>query len=259
MTRPDGRIEAGQRLSQAISARAWNRAQQAADLVLGGMPGPGGPIGNTLRPYTPILVCNRTTGTADRWGCLSIDGLQVLPSGPTGAATATFEDTPILRGGLPTAGQPFVVPVEPIAPSGIGFAAVDGVVPVKIEVVSADHDFATAKDGTLGELKSASSGEAEILWKEAGTGTGKWALVRFGAGVAGGSKLGKFTGTWSKGATASVTEWKGDGSAAVSGPSGPVKFSVVNRWQTVTGPTGGAWCLQNLVDQTWTLAATECV
>lgn len=35
MARPDGRIEKGQRLSSAISARAWNRAQEAADRVLG--------------------------------------------------------------------------------------------------------------------------------------------------------------------------------------------------------------------------------
>jgi hypothetical protein len=33
--RNDGRIEPGQRLSTAISARAWNRAQDAADIVLG--------------------------------------------------------------------------------------------------------------------------------------------------------------------------------------------------------------------------------
>lgn len=35
MARPDGRIEAGQPLRGAISARAWNRAQDAADAVLG--------------------------------------------------------------------------------------------------------------------------------------------------------------------------------------------------------------------------------
>jgi hypothetical protein len=49
MAKPDGRIEKGQRLSTAISARAWNRAQDAADIVLGVRPGfsaesvPGGP------------------------------------------------------------------------------------------------------------------------------------------------------------------------------------------------------------------------
>lgn len=39
MPRPDGRIEKGQRLNTAISARAWNRAQDAADHVLGVRPG----------------------------------------------------------------------------------------------------------------------------------------------------------------------------------------------------------------------------
>jgi len=34
--RPDGRIDPGQKLATAISARAWNRAQDAADIVLGG-------------------------------------------------------------------------------------------------------------------------------------------------------------------------------------------------------------------------------
>ena len=39
MARPDGRIEKGQRIRSAISARAWNRAQDAADVVLGVRPG----------------------------------------------------------------------------------------------------------------------------------------------------------------------------------------------------------------------------
>lgn len=35
MPKPDGRIEKGQRLATAISARAWNRAQDAADRIFG--------------------------------------------------------------------------------------------------------------------------------------------------------------------------------------------------------------------------------
>jgi hypothetical protein len=35
MPRPDGRVRPGQKLDTAFSARAWNRAQDAADLVLG--------------------------------------------------------------------------------------------------------------------------------------------------------------------------------------------------------------------------------
>jgi hypothetical protein len=39
MPRQDGRIEPGQKLSKAISARAWNRAQEAADIVMGSRQG----------------------------------------------------------------------------------------------------------------------------------------------------------------------------------------------------------------------------
>jgi hypothetical protein len=39
MPRKDGRIEPGQSLASAVSARAWNRAQDAADIVLGQRPG----------------------------------------------------------------------------------------------------------------------------------------------------------------------------------------------------------------------------
>lgn len=60
MAKPDGRIEKGQRLSTAISARAWNRAQDAADIVLGVRPGmtagdAGGPphyLGKTSAAWT---------------------------------------------------------------------------------------------------------------------------------------------------------------------------------------------------------------
>jgi transcription elongation factor len=44
-TRRDGRIEPGQPLKTAISAAAWNRAQDAADVVLGQRPGVTAPPG----------------------------------------------------------------------------------------------------------------------------------------------------------------------------------------------------------------------
>jgi hypothetical protein len=74
--RPDGRIEQGQRLSTAISARAWNRAQDAADIVLGERTGFGaeGRVVNGLPQLTAtfnrrgfygeavrVSVCNNTS------------------------------------------------------------------------------------------------------------------------------------------------------------------------------------------------------
>jgi len=254
----EGRIQPGPVRGQ-LSARAWNRAQDAADIVLGqrsdGMA--AGPSDGP-KPYTPILAKNNTTGTVNRWGVLSVAGVVFTPSGATGNATQQFQDQPVLSGGLPTGGSSFVVAVEPIAAGKIGRVAVAGVVQAKINVVAESDTFATAKDGDLTQLTSSSSGEATILWKESGTGAGKWALVRFGAAGAAGIRLGKVTGTWSKGATASVTQWKGDGSAAVSGPSGPVTFTAINRAQTVTGPTGGFWVGCESIDGTWHLEWSEC-
>ena len=253
-----GRIEKGPIRGQ-ISARAWNRAQDAADKVLG-QGADGVADGPSAGPpaYTGILAQNSTTGTVNRWGVLSVAGVVFTPSGATGNATQQFQDQPVLSGGLPTGGAAFVVAVEPIAAGKIGRVAVAGVVQAKVNVVSESDTFATAKDGDLTQLTSSSSGEATILWKESGTGSGKWALVRFGAAGAAGIRLGKVSGTWSKGATASVTQWKGDGSAAVSGPSGPLTFSAINRAQTVTGPTGGYWVGCESIDGTWHLEWSEC-
>lgn len=164
----------------------------------------------------------------------------------------------MLSGGLPTGGSAFVVAVEPIAAGKIGRVAVAGVVQAKINITDAGHGFATAKDGDLTQLSSAASGEVQILWKESGTGASKWAIVRFGGAAGAAIRLGKVTGTWSKNATASVTQWKGDGSAAVSGPSGPLTFSAINRAQTVTGPTGGYWVGCESIDGTWHLEWAEC-
>jgi len=254
----DGRVTPGP-INGQLSARALNRAQEAANIVLGQRPngtadGPG--FGPT--PYTPILAKNATSSTVNRWGVMSVAGVVFTPSGATGNATQQFQDQPVLSGGLPTGGSAFVVAVEPIAAGKIGRVAVAGVVQAKINVVSESDTFATAKDGDLTQLTSSSSGEATILWKESGTGAGKWALVRFGAAGAAGIRLGKVTGTWSKGATASVTQWKGDGSAAVSGPSGPATFTAINRAQTVTGPSGGYWVGCESIDGTWHLEWSEC-
>jgi len=253
-----GRIEKGPIRGQ-ISARAWNRAQDAADKVLG-QGADGVADGPSAGPpaYTGILAQNSTTGTVNRWGVLSVAGVVFTPSGATGNATQQFQDQPVLSGGLPTGGQSFVVAVEPIAAGKIGRVAVAGVVQAKINVVSESDTFATAKDGDLTQLTSSSSGEATILWKESGTGAGKWALVRFGAAGAAGIRLGKVTGTWTKASGAIVTHWKGDGSSAVTGTSGPATFYAINRAQTVTGPTGGFWVGCELIDGTWHLEWAEC-
>jgi hypothetical protein len=240
-----------------ISARAWNRAQDAADIVLGDRysQAGGGPMAGPSS-YTPILAKNGTTGTVNRWGVLSVAGVVFTPSGATGNATQQFQDQPVLSGGLPTGGSAFVVAVEPIAAGKIGRVAVAGVVQAKVDIVSSSHTHVKAKDGDLTQLITAGNGDAEILWKESGTGTGKWAIIRFAGGGGNGDaiRLGKVTGTWTKGATASVQQYLGDGSF-VTGST----FVAINRAQTVTGPTGGYWVGCESIDGTWHLEWAECV
>ena len=174
MPRPDGRIEPGQPLRGAISARAWNRAQDAADLVLGASTGtsvtPGSPV---LKPYT-WAYCKPSV-TVARWGVLAITGVAITPTSSSGGATASFEEMPVLQGGTPSATTTaWCVAVEPIESGKIGRVAVGGVVQCKASIGNSAHKFVRAKASTT-ELESAWSGEGLILWQGSG-----WALVRLG-------------------------------------------------------------------------------
>ena len=198
MPRPDGRIESGQPLRGAISARAWNRAQDAADLVLGAYAGteggaPGSPV---LKPYT-WAYCKPSV-TVARWGVLAITGVAITPTSSSGGATASFEEMPVLTGDTPSATTTaWCVAVEPIESGKVGRVAVGGVVQLK-----------------AADLGKASG--AHVLWKDS-----TWALIRIQAGVV----RGTFTGTWTKGSTKTVTD------AVVSGAT----YTAKNYIATLSG------------------------
>ena len=175
MARPDGRLEPGQPLGGAISARAWNRAQDAADLVLGAYAGTegGAPGSQVLTPYTWVYC--QPSVTVARWGVLAITGMAITPTSSEGGATASFEEMPVLTGGTPSATTTaWCVAVEPIESGKIGKVAVGGVVQCKASIGNSAHRFVRAKSSTA-ELESAWSGEGLILWRGNG-----WALVRLG-------------------------------------------------------------------------------
>ena len=204
-----GRIEPGPLRGQ-ISARAWNRAQDAADIVLGQRSdGTAAGPSDASPAYTGILAKNDTATVVNRWGVLSVAGVVFTPSGATGNATQQFQDQPVLSGGLPTGGSAFVVAVEPIAAGKIGRVAVAGVVQAKINITDAGHGFAKAKDGDLTQLSSADAGDAKILWKEGSTGPAKWAIVRFGGAGGGSIRLAKTSSDWAKGSSMSLAVYGG--------------------------------------------------
>lgn len=179
MRRNDGRIEPGQPLRGAISAKAWNRAQDAADVVLGQRPSVF--AGGVRGPEPPHNACPCMPSVAvDRWAVLEITGLNVLPSGPTGPGNGQFESLPVLTADTPTAEtQSIAIALEPIAVDTVGRVAVAGVVPVKLEIVDTAHKFARCKASTS-EMVTDWGGPAIILWKEDAAGSDKWGLVRIG-------------------------------------------------------------------------------
>ncbi|MEB3209523.1 MAG: hypothetical protein VKK63_11510 [Synechococcus sp.] len=222
MAKPDGRIEKGQRLSTAISARAWNRAQDAADIVLGVRPGvTADGLRGYERPYTWIYVYNNT-GHPDydipRWGPVWLDEEQRdnfyntnVNDSPENEAF--FQDVPVLAGVPPTAffgpdyNKPPVlwgIAVEPIAHSTIGRVAISGVVQCRLNVTS-DSDtrvFLTASSKS--EVSTGKNGDAVILHKDLGTGAGKWGLIRLGDRHA--FRRAKITSQWNYGYSKQLTD-----------------------------------------------------
>jgi hypothetical protein len=255
---------------KGLSSRAWNRMLDTVN--------PGASINNPEafepRPINfSIIGFNPATGTAPgtavpQWGCVCITGVRPAPSGTaTGTALQQFERQPAIVVGQPTAetGGRFAVALEPVGGGRSGLFAIDGVVQVKLDVLSTTHKFATPKVGTAYRMESADAGEATILWADnATTGNDRWALVRIGS-AAGGSQviLGKITGTWTKGTTATVYKYSGDTATGITGPSGALAtVTGVNRFATVnvvgTGPTGPKWVALGLIGATWHLIAAEC-
>jgi hypothetical protein len=89
----------------------------------------------------------------------------------------------------PTAGDEgrFAVLLEPLANGKIGWAAVGGVVPVKLAVEGASlYDHAEISPGTCTELANVADGSAQVLWAEPTGGAVRWAVVRLSAAGGGG-------------------------------------------------------------------------
>lgn len=255
MARKDGRIEPGQSLSSAISAKAWNRAQDAADIVLGQRPGfTAGGVQGPSAPYTSVLCRNDSGSDVARWGVLAVTGVVIAPTGATGPATSSFQEQPVLIGVTPTAttGDRFVIAIEPIKAASIGRVAVAGVVQCKLDIKNAADTTAGPKTSSLTELQTG-GGNATILFKESGTGADKWGLVRMGGGGSG-VRLGTVSATWTKGTTSTVTQQNGDGTARSGSPT----FTASNYFATVTVSSGTKRVACALIDTTWALIAAEC-
>jgi hypothetical protein len=94
MARPDGRIEKGQRLSSAISARAWNRAQEAADRVLGAGTGQeAGALNSFYLPSVRVTLRDKGWFGQCRFAKASTSGRGLATTGsPTNQTLGSLPD-----------------------------------------------------------------------------------------------------------------------------------------------------------------------
>jgi hypothetical protein len=197
--RPDGRVEPGQRISSAFSARAWNRAQDAADVVLGARTGAmAGESVGFERASNIVLVRNDSGETVPWLGVIGFTGVVIDPSGGTldGTNDASkrareFVSKPVLVGDHPSSvfsvGEKIGIAIEPIGVDKIGRAAIGGAFACQVYITSQTHGFAVPvraldaipSGGNKWELNSADCGPVKLLWKQEGTGTMKWAVGTF--------------------------------------------------------------------------------
>ncbi len=149
-----------------------------------------------------VLVRNDSGAGRDRFDVLGIASPIFSPASDVDA----FKNQPALSCVTPADDHvgKFVILLEPLAAGAIGRAMASGVCPAKVDISDTNHGYADAADGQAGSLDSSSSGAAQILWAESGTGV-KWALIRLGAASGGSTSSAKVLG--GSGETADTESW----------------------------------------------------
>lgn len=180
-----GRISPGQNLTNAISARAWNRAQDAADIVLNARANLAAEPDAFHRLPHFVFVKNFTGTDVPRFGVLGFSDVVVDPSGGTLTGTDFESDSarefvrrPVLAGVVPQSihAQKFGVLLEPAAPDAIVRAAVSGVFACRVHKITREHGFASVKPGDPTQLVTRDCGLVQLLWIEGDVGPNRWAL-----------------------------------------------------------------------------------
>ena len=157
-----------------------------------------------------VMLGKNTTGDIGRFQVMGISGLVY----EYGDNESEFKNNPSLELRTPTDDDRsgYAITQEPIKSGKIGRVMVAGVTPCQLWIVDtadtyADVNAMVSDDGML----YTGGGNARILWKQTGTGTGKWALVQFPNS---GTSLWRFQLTASlSGGTASATISSMEGNA----------------------------------------------
>lgn len=174
-TQPGARLRIPAEAYNAFVDAARDYRQRQRDL---------GQDGAVAEPANSGIILVKNASGADRQR-FDVLGIQQPIFGPSDNLD-TFKNRPALAGVVPTADHAgkFVILLEPLKSGLIGRATASGVSIARVDVQDEADRMADAAEGQAASLKSGSSGVAQILWKEAGTGV-KWAVVRIGGGGGG--------------------------------------------------------------------------
>lgn len=239
MARNDGRLEPGQPLRGAVSARAWNRAQDAADLVIGRMLDASGAKTNNYAGPCVSVLCRNDSGQDMLAGTAKfVTGVEVPTDEQMRAsfsASAAWNSQEFVEkyGATAFLTQPLIVlgehgdsatkmwgvALEPILSGNVGRVAFAGIVPVPLRVENETDTFATCLYNNY-YLHSRPYGEATIVWRsepwesQSSSPPARWAFayVQLGARRAPTLAVGTITsGDCAAGATCTVQLDNADG------------------------------------------------
>lgn len=162
----------------------WDQLVDAVARQLAAGPAPmimaQGQLGGPPLPPTRVLVMNSSGVNVPAGGALKLSA----PLLPPDDVDTVVNEPPAFDGLATTddAEETIVVVGEPVPDGATGFGHVLGIVWAKLDVGDEGHTHA-APAASSTKLKSAASGPAKIIWKDAGTGE-KWAqLLLGGAGT----------------------------------------------------------------------------
>jgi hypothetical protein len=174
------KVRAGQKFR--FPAAAYNLMVDAAQDLLSHRQDQGSNPSNPGGMGVVIRIKNTTGEDLERYDILGIDDVAYGPDDNE----QTFLHSPTFLGVVPTLADHvgrFAVVLTPLADGKIGRAAIAGVVPVYVNVLSADDWWADIDDGEHWTLRSGPSGSAQLLYKSAAGTGGMWCLARLGCGL----------------------------------------------------------------------------
>ena len=102
--------------------------------------------------------------------------------------------TQSFKGVFPAAdydGGPFAILAEPTKKGEIGRAVLIGVIPAQVKINDADVEYAEPVPGGEGEMQTADTGTARIVWKGGSSGK-QWCILQLGSGSGGDTYDGPF-------------------------------------------------------------------